>query len=231
MQPMTASPTTPSLAMRIPKPESEPKPVPIPASRQSKSSRRKEGRILRPKNPFIHFRSNFYSAQRRISNDLGQNEISIQAGRAWKRLSEEEQRPYRLLAEKEKREHQAKYPDYVYTPGNNSKQKVRSGGIKKNRTKRKSRHRTDSEEVDSLPLSPHPTRLLPESKPVSSCTREASPAPQTQSQVVEMPEPEFVATKSENLCPTVSWDTIPTENIPPLELSAFKIEKVGIFAA
>jgi len=167
--------------------------------------------------------------QRRISNDLGQNEISRQAGRAWKQLSEEEQRPYRLLAEKEKREHQAKYPDYVYSPGN-TKQKVRSGGIKKNRPKRKPRSRVDSEELESLPSSPYPTRLLPESEPASSCTREPSPAPQTQSQVVGIPEPELVAIKSESLSPTDFnlRDIVPTENIP-LELSALKL-KVCVFA-
>ena len=214
---------------RTPKPE--PEPVPIPAGHQPKSSRRKEGRILRPKNPFIHFRSNFYLAQRRISNDLSQNEISRQAGRAWKRLSEEQQRPYRLLAEKEKREHQAKYPDYVYTPGNKSKPKVRSGGIRKNRTKRKSRSQVDSEELESLPSSPFPTCLLPESERSSTYTREASPVLQTQSQVVENPEPEFVPVKSERHSPAdfnLGWNGVPTENIPPLKLLTLKIEKVCI---
>jgi hypothetical protein len=202
------------------------KPAPIPVTRQYKHSRTKEDRVLRPKNAFILFRSDFYAAQRRISSYQGQNEISRQAARAWHRLSYEEKRPYNILAEREKREHQAKYPNYVYTPG--IRQRVGAGGIK---NKRKPRVRFHSEELESPPSSPFPTRLSPESERADSCAREASPV--FQARVAETPEPELVATKSESLSPAdfnLGWAFIPTENIPPLELSAPRIEKVRVFA-
>ncbi|KAF8221517.1 HMG-box [Tricholoma matsutake] len=195
---------------------------PIPANRQPKYSCKKQDRVLRPKNAFILFRSDFYSAQRRISNYQGQNEISRQAGRTWKGLSDEEKRPYCLLAEKEKREHRAKYPDYVYTPGSRTsrpKQKVRAGGITKICSKLQPRIRFESEELESLSSSPYPTRLSPESaESERACSH------------IETPQPELVENKSEDFSPKLVWASVPTESIPPLKLSVLKIEKVRMIA-
>ncbi|KAF8889610.1 high mobility group box domain-containing protein, partial [Infundibulicybe gibba] len=73
---------------------------------------KKPGHVRRPRNAFIFFRSNFYEEQKLYSTEIDQNDISRRAGQRWKSLSDEEKEPFRLLAENEKIQHQAMFPDY-----------------------------------------------------------------------------------------------------------------------
>ncbi|KAJ7482864.1 high mobility group box domain-containing protein, partial [Mycena galericulata] len=70
-------------------------------------------RIRRPKNAFIIFRSAYV---RRTQEKLGQTELSRAAADVWKNMSDAQQMPYKLLANREKLEHAAKHPDYRYNP-------------------------------------------------------------------------------------------------------------------
>jgi HMG (high mobility group) box len=173
------------------------------------------------------FRSYFLAEQRRMGSTQSQNEISKQAGRTWNELSEEWKHPFVVLAEKEKKEHQAKYPDYVYTPasGNRTgrpKQKVHAGGITKKRSKQQPRIQFDSEELESPPSSPYPTRLSPESERGSPMREESQP----ESPVVESLQPVLVPNESESSPHNIGCGFVSTEDIP----SAHMFEKVRVFA-
>jgi hypothetical protein len=211
------------------------KPNPIAADRRrthksSSSGRTKNDHIPRPKNSFFFFRSDFLASQRLISRHQSQNEISKQSGIIWNALSAEEKHPWVLRADQEKIEHQARYPGYVYAPGGRagSKQKVHTGRVSKSRSKRTLPVRSDSDELDSLSSSSHPTRLSPESESdcADSRTCEAS---LVQSPVVKAAQLELVV-KSDVSSPVASnWAFVPTEDIPALEVSTTKFEKVRIF--
>jgi hypothetical protein len=201
-----------------------PEPKLNPASIKPKASGRAKhdpDHILRPKNPFFQFRCDFDKACRRMNSCLGQQEISKQAGIAWGKLTKEEQLSYTIRAEKEKKEHRAKHPDYVYSPASRSskpKPTVRSGGI----TKKRCKQRMHSQDEKSRSPSRFPTRLSPES---------ASPVPQAESSAMEIPQPKFADVKCESPPPVdlkLHWTTAPTENIPVLKLEAPKLEKVRI---
>ncbi|KAJ3997894.1 high mobility group box domain-containing protein, partial [Lentinula boryana] len=73
--------------------------------------------IPRPRNPFMIFRSE-YHAQAKITTDVERDHrhISRIVGYLWNNMSEEDKAPYRLAAEKEKAEHQRKYPGYRFCP-------------------------------------------------------------------------------------------------------------------
>lgn len=98
--------------------------------RQTKPPRRGDsGHVPRPRNAFIIFRSHF----NRMSGGPDQNQISIRAGKAWNQLTEDEKYPFTALAEKEKLEHQAKFPNYTYAPttkGNSRKRKPAQKKVK-----------------------------------------------------------------------------------------------------
>lgn len=84
--------------------------------RESHSRRREPGHIPRPRNAFIIFRS-FYVYDRKSAGEGQQNELSKQAGKVWNRMTEKERSPFVERAATEKRQHQAKYPNYTYCPG------------------------------------------------------------------------------------------------------------------
>ncbi|KAJ3986318.1 hypothetical protein F5890DRAFT_1005176 [Lentinula detonsa] len=98
-----------------------------------KGSPRRETHIPRPRNPFMIFRSE-YHAQAKITTDVERDHrhISRIVGYLWNNMSEEDKAPYRLAAEKEKAEHQRKYPGYRFCPGTRTskpvKRKVKRNG-------------------------------------------------------------------------------------------------------
>ncbi|KAH9477938.1 Transcription factor SOX-11 [Psilocybe cubensis] len=86
----------------------------IPPRRHS-ARHREPGHIPRPRNAFIFFRS-WYVDSMRASKEVQQHELSKQAGKVWKNMSDEEKKPFLRFAAIEKQEHYAMYPDYVYSP-------------------------------------------------------------------------------------------------------------------
>ena len=157
-----------------------------------------------------------------MNSRQGQQEISKQAGIAWSKLTKEEQLSYVIRAKKEQKEHQAKYPNYIYSPASRSskpKPTVCSGGI----TKKRCKQRACSQDEKSYSPSRFPSRLSPESE------HEASPVPQTELKVMEIPQSKFAAdVKSESSPLKLDWTPAPTENVPVFELGAPKLEKVRV---
>ncbi|KAE9386503.1 hypothetical protein BT96DRAFT_764701, partial [Gymnopus androsaceus JB14] len=80
--------------------------------------------VARPRNAFIIFRCEYSKNYARGptsggSSRRGQNvdtTMSKRAGVAWKSLSEDKQNHYKLLADKEKRDHARAHPGYRYQP-------------------------------------------------------------------------------------------------------------------
>ncbi|KIY66375.1 hypothetical protein CYLTODRAFT_315011, partial [Cylindrobasidium torrendii FP15055 ss-10] len=71
------------------------------------------GKIRRPRNPFIIFLNKY---QRTIPPGQKMSEVVAQAGKEWKKASKEVKLECENLAEQEKLEHAARYPDYKYEP-------------------------------------------------------------------------------------------------------------------
>ncbi|RDB30845.1 putative transcription factor SOX-14 [Hypsizygus marmoreus] len=188
-----------------------------PAVRMSKPSRRRDAdHVPRPRNAFIIYRSHVC----KTSSGHDQNQISIRAGKAWKALNKEEKQPFILLAEKEKRDHQEKFPNYTYTPGSKS-----------HAGKRKAPRKVKTPAPPKKVVAPRVKneRRSP-SAPLSFSSRESTPAQpaeiaapallKVESSPSATPEPMLDLTKLPTE-PVFSkdWTFVPTDDIPPLELS------------
>ncbi|KAK4704645.1 hypothetical protein P7C70_g1565, partial [Phenoliferia sp. Uapishka_3] len=87
-------------------------------SKKSHSRKKSITHIPRPRNSFMLFRSHAYNTGM-IPKDVGLTDhknISKVVGDIWRRLEPEEKKVWDLMAEKEKREHRERYPDYKYQP-------------------------------------------------------------------------------------------------------------------
>ncbi|OJT13210.1 Repressor ROX1 [Trametes pubescens] len=72
--------------------------------------------ISRPRNAFIIFRSHIREKMKLANVENDNRIISKISGKLWGKLSEHEKAHWASRAEVEKREHAAKYPDYVFKP-------------------------------------------------------------------------------------------------------------------
>ncbi|KAF8951530.1 hypothetical protein BDZ97DRAFT_949827 [Flammula alnicola] len=88
----------------------------LPSRRNSHTRRRDPSHIPRPRNAFIFFRSSYISSSL-ASGEGQQNELSKHAAKVWNKMTLNEKEPFVHLATLEKKEHQARYPNYVYSPG------------------------------------------------------------------------------------------------------------------
>lgn len=200
--------------------------------RKTKHTRRQEsGHIPRPRNRFILFRSEFYKKAREASGGQDQNDISVRAGRAWNALTEEQKKPYEVQAEREKLEHQARYPDYSYAPGNRTgrpKPRPKSARPVKSKKRKSVIARFKSEEAEELDLLPPisiPT--LPvfhrysceDGSPTLDMPILGGPEPPTKG--VAEPFLDLRYLEDGTLGPEFDfdWTFVPTSAIPPLELS------------
>ncbi|KAF8609420.1 hypothetical protein BDV93DRAFT_518242 [Ceratobasidium sp. AG-I] len=83
---------------------------------KSHSRRQPPGHIPRPRNAFILYRSWYVREGFLADVESDHREISRIVGKIWKELPESERARWRALAEKEKKEHAEKYPNYKYSP-------------------------------------------------------------------------------------------------------------------
>ena len=96
--------------------------------------------IKRPENAFILFRSKCYEYRRKVQvdwvNEPGkkhrQADLSKAIGQQWKSLTSEERHYWQELAKEKKKEHEEKYPDYVYRP---RRSKDKTGRLEKKKVK------------------------------------------------------------------------------------------------
>ncbi|KAJ7600756.1 hypothetical protein C8J56DRAFT_911197 [Mycena floridula] len=125
-------------------------PSPGLATAPAHSSRQgSDGKIRRPRNAFIFYRSVFYKRIKSGAASIDQNYLSKQAGISWKSLSEAERAPYHAMAEAEKNRYTVFYPNYKYSPGSNVRSKPYSTKPKKPRAQSPSSSRTRSTSVES----------------------------------------------------------------------------------
>ncbi|KAL8286833.1 hypothetical protein RQP46_004361 [Phenoliferia psychrophenolica] len=106
----------PSLPISLPPQSTSPK--------KSHSRKKSASHIPRPRNSFMLFRSHAYHSGM-IPKDVGlvdHKNISKVIGDIWRNLESEEKKVWDLLAEKEKRDHREKYPDYKFQPKQKPKQ-------------------------------------------------------------------------------------------------------------
>lgn len=186
--------------------------------------------VPRPKNAFIIFRSFFY----RTCGGSDQNQISVDAGKAWRALPDEQKKPFQLAADREKQEHQVKFPYYTYAPGGALRRK--NSAVKKKKTQSSAKKslvnlppprrdsltsRTKVEPVPVIIPSPALPSLAPPSLVVPRNVEEPT---------VELANSD-AALQGEPILANWSFETafVPTSEIPPLELSPVKsAEKVRI---
>ncbi|TFK38057.1 hypothetical protein BDQ12DRAFT_683892 [Crucibulum laeve] len=190
---------------------------------KSHARRKEEGHIPRPRNAFIFFRSQYCAQQRALfppNHKFDQNKLSREAGAYWKGLDREAKRPFLKLAEQEKEDHQAKFPNYTYSPNDKGKKKPSAlvsrsasfvGRKKSTRVQRK------------VASSPYPRALSEES---DVCDIPRLPTP--------ISSPSHSLGYGDDVMDTtedVFDQFVPTIEIPPLELSpAVEKEKVPQFS-
>lgn len=73
-------------------------------------------KIPRPPNAWILFRKEKSKQLREANPSMSVGEVSAEASRQWRALSDEDQSVYKQLAEEAKRQHKIQYPDYRYKP-------------------------------------------------------------------------------------------------------------------
>ena len=114
---------------------SEPKPSHYQSSPIRGSRRATEvNKVPRPRNAFIIFRCQTISKLHSRDNvgidrpPTPEKTLSKRAGVAWRQLSAAEKQVFKDLAEKERLEHQEKYPGYRYQPNRSKSSKPRTSG-------------------------------------------------------------------------------------------------------
>ncbi|KAG5723969.1 hypothetical protein E4T56_gene11270 [Termitomyces sp. T112] len=184
--------------------------------------------VPRPKNAFILFRSYFYQT----CGGSDQNQISVDAGKAWKALPEEQKRTFQLAADREKQEHHARFPHYTYSPGSKLGAVKRKNSAKKKKTQLPAKkslvvlpsiHR-DSRRP-SLKVEPTPVTIPPSA--LSSPTPPSLIVPQIEETVIELPNLDTVPQLEPAFSADWSFETayVPTSEILPLELSSISEEE------
>ncbi|KAJ6578080.1 high mobility group box domain-containing protein [Mycena capillaripes] len=123
----------------------------------------------RPPNAFLCFRSRFIREQKAASQARGSKsglmqDLSRQAGQIWKRMSDEERRPYFDMASRLRAEHKVAYPDYKYTPSKRGGQRGQSSRRRGQATSADTRPKTEAAEPsftsDSYHGGSHPMPVL-----------------------------------------------------------------------
>ncbi|KAG2023197.1 specific transcriptional repressor [Coprinopsis cinerea AmutBmut pab1-1] len=86
----------------------------------------RSGRVPRPRNAFMIFRSAFW-AEAKITRDVEHDHrhISRIIGHCWNKMSEEEKNVWRRKADEEKIEHEKKYPGYRFCPIQRTKKPIK----------------------------------------------------------------------------------------------------------
>lgn len=74
------------------------------------------GKIPRPPNSWILFRRDKSKQLREANPNISTGEVSTEAARQWKALSEEEKGFYQEMARQAAEQHKAQYPNYIYKP-------------------------------------------------------------------------------------------------------------------
>ncbi|XP_014834624.1 PREDICTED: transcription factor SOX-2-like isoform X1 [Poecilia mexicana] len=74
------------------------------------------GRVKRPMNAFLVWARVHREAMQKAFPGRTSNDISVQLGNEWYKLSEEQKRPYFKAADKLKKMHKLHFPDYEYRP-------------------------------------------------------------------------------------------------------------------
>lgn len=87
-----------------------------PAPTSGGSSRSTE-KIPRPPNSWILFRKEKSKELREANPSMSAGEVSTEAARQWKALSDEDKGFYQEMAKQAALQHKIQYPDYVYRPG------------------------------------------------------------------------------------------------------------------
>lgn len=90
-------------------------PAPPVRNKKSHSRRREAGYVPRPRNSFIVFRS-YWIDRQKGSGEGQQNELSKQAGKAWKAMSAADKQKFKEIANQEQKRHKIEHPNYQYTP-------------------------------------------------------------------------------------------------------------------
>uniref|UniRef100_A0A3Q2PY30 Transcription factor SOX-30-like n=1 Tax=Fundulus heteroclitus TaxID=8078 RepID=A0A3Q2PY30_FUNHE len=75
-----------------------------------------DGRVKRPMNAFLVWSHIHREVLQKAIPGIVGNEISVQLGNEWFKLSEEQKRPYYEVADKLKEQHRQQFPDYEYCP-------------------------------------------------------------------------------------------------------------------
>nr|UWV76855.1 ROX1 transcription factor [Phaffia rhodozyma]UWV76856.1 ROX1 transcription factor [Phaffia rhodozyma] len=114
---------SPSLENGVFKPVPQPG-VSAPKKTNSHTKPTPEGHVPRPRNSFMLYRMDVVN-RGLIKEETKHQNISKIVGLMWKGLSDTQQAPYRLAAQKEKDEHNRLYPDYIYQPAGAKKKPSR----------------------------------------------------------------------------------------------------------
>ncbi|KAF9021236.1 HMG-box [Hymenopellis radicata] len=104
--PRLPTPTALSLTPTVPDP-----------TKKSHARKRPPGHVPRPRNAFILFRCDFVRQQTiPHSVERDHRNLSRIAGMMWRGMTEEMRKPWMAMAEREKREHAERWPEYRYKP-------------------------------------------------------------------------------------------------------------------
>ncbi|KAJ6632573.1 high mobility group box domain-containing protein, partial [Mycena sp. CBHHK59/15] len=72
--------------------------------------------IPRPRNAFILFRCDYSRQKKKKTKDHDQNVISRMVADVWRNMTDAQKEPWVVIADAEKKRHEAMYPGYRYSP-------------------------------------------------------------------------------------------------------------------
>ncbi|KAF8792424.1 transcription factor SOX-2-like [Argiope bruennichi] len=122
------------------------------------NSKKKIARIKRPMNAFMVWSQIERKKITELNPNMHNAEISIQLGVRWKKLTDEERKPFIAEAERLRRLHILEYPDYKYKP--RKKLKSASPGSKKKNNNKSIPNDKQSDLVSSAVNSPKSSSII-----------------------------------------------------------------------
>ncbi|KAF8887800.1 hypothetical protein BD779DRAFT_490799 [Infundibulicybe gibba] len=213
-----------------PSPSSPPCDVP----RTSHSRRRQKDHVSRPPNAFMLYRSDFWAQEKLKETPIERDhrDISRIAAHCWHQLGDEEKQKYKKLAEQRKEIHRLQHPDYKYAPTARKERSIAKRRVKKGNVEEEERCRKlatlvmgglrpdgirEAMKKADRQSAPEPRAPAAQIAPIRNSPEASQVSPyETAPKVESPPVPEL----SSEPVGSIDIEFVPTDEIPPLDLSA-----------
>ncbi len=117
------------------------------------------GKVRRPVNSFLIFANQYRKDVQKKHAQLSNKAVSILLGNMWKRLSNEDKTPYKLMAQQVRENHKTLYPDFVYKSKRRAQSKRPLGAASEDNNKSIKKRRQSYDQQNTKTIRPHVSEI------------------------------------------------------------------------